>query len=403
MDLYAMVSFLHAADLHLDMRTTRFDPARANKIREARFTALDNILKKAQDLRVDFLVVAGDLFDDSTVRNLTARRAFEMLESLPMTVYVLPGNHDPLLAGGVWDRPPWSQLQGQRLRLLSQATPVEVAPGLTLLPCPVLRKTSMDDPTAWIGQAPKVERSIRIGVAHGSLKIRDDLPADDHLIARHAAGDLGLDYLALGHWHGRCLFADRDGVDRTAYSGVHEPMRFQGSSDSQTGWIPYGGAGRREFLDTGKGEVLHVRIRARNEPPQIDAIEVGHYQWQEEQRELACRDDLERLIQDVATRSTLECRLLRLRLSGVLDAENMLRLDELDEILSNRYLLGELDTSGLHVEPTEEEMRQAAGQGILRRVLDKLTGEAASAEPAVRQVAERAILLLYRIAKEVQS
>src|SRR5438132_1395347 len=100
-----MTSFLHAADLHLGMRTTRFDSATAGKVREARFTALDNILKKARELAVDFVLIAGDLFDDSAVDNRTAQRAFDMLDSLPMPVYVLPGNHDPLLTSGVWDRP----------------------------------------------------------------------------------------------------------------------------------------------------------------------------------------------------------------------------------------------------------------------------------------------------------
>jgi DNA repair exonuclease SbcCD nuclease subunit len=394
-----MTSFLHAADLHLGMRTTRFDPATAGKIREARFTALDNILKKARELNVDFLLIAGDLFDDSTVDTLTSRRSFDMLDSLPMPVYVLPGNHDPLHAGGVWERPPWNARVGKSIRLLCAAEPVEAVPGLTLLPCPVLRKTSMDDPTAWIAQAPRVPGSIRVGVAHGSLKTRDDLPADDHIIPRHAADELGLDYLALGHWHGRNLYKDRDGVERTAYSGVHEPMRFQGSSDSQTGWVPYGGANRPEFLDDGKGEVLHVRISAAGAPPAIEPIEVGHYQWQEMKGELASGDDLARLIEELATQNRLECRLLRLRLAGVLDAESMLRLETIREILANRYLLGELDETGLHVQPTDEEMRATASQGVLHGVLDRLRAEAASPEPAVRQVAERAILLLYQIAK----
>ncbi len=397
-----MPSLLHAADLHLGMRITRFDQTIAGKIREARFKALDNILEKARELQVDLLLIAGDLFDDATVDNLTARRAFEMLESLTMPVYVLPGNHDPLLAGGVWDRPPWNQQPSRKPFLLDMAKPVKAIPGLTLFPCPVLRKTSMEDPTAWIAQAPEANGSIRVGVAHGSLKTRDDLPPDDHLIPRHAAADLKLDYLALGHWHGRRLFEDPAGVERTAYSGTHEPMRFQGSSENLTGWSPYSGGSREEFLDGGKGEVLHVRFRAPGEPPQFDPLEVGHFQWLDERRELASAVDLESLIKDVATRPAPECRLLRLRLSGVLDAGNMLRLEELREILK-RYLLGELDGTRLHLQPTEEEMREAAGQGVLHRVLEKLRAEAASPEPDCRNIAERAILLLYQIAQEVKA
>jgi len=396
-----MASFLHAADLHLGMRITRFDPHTTGKVREARFTALDNILKKTRDLRVDFVVIAGDLFDDAAVDNLTARRAYEILDSFPVPVYILPGNHDPLLSGGVWDRPPWNQQPGKHIRLLNKREPVEVGPGLLLLPCPVLRKTCMDDPTAWILNASETNGTIRLGIAHGSLKTRDDLPLDDHLIARYAATEQNLDYLALGHWHSRQVFADPDGVERTAYPGVHEPMRFQGNGDGQTGWIPYGGAGRKEFLDDGRGEVLHVRIPNAKAVPQITALEVGHFTWLEETRALASREDLEALIQEVATREGLERRLLQLNLSGVLDAESTMRLEELREVLK-RYQLGALDETNLHLKPTEEEMREIAGQGVLSRVLERLQNEGASSEPAVRQVAERATLLLYQIARGVK-
>jgi DNA repair exonuclease SbcCD nuclease subunit len=97
------------------MRITRFNPETSNRIREARLIALDNILKKATELRVNFLLIAGDLFDDLEVDRTTARRAFMMLEGAPLPVYVLPGNHDPLVAGGVWDRPPWDKLTGKKL------------------------------------------------------------------------------------------------------------------------------------------------------------------------------------------------------------------------------------------------------------------------------------------------
>ncbi len=398
-----MVSFLHAADLHLGLRITRFDPVTVNRIREARLTALDKMRATAVEQQVDFVLIAGDLFDDHAVDSITASRAFEMLDALPMPVYVLSGNHDPFISGGVWDRRPWSQPSPKHVRVLRQAEPVEVGPGVLLFPCPVLRKTSLNDPTCWIAQTPVASSVFRIGVAHGSLRIRDNLPADDHLISRHAATELQLDYLALGHWHSRCLFADRDGVERTAYPGVHEPMRFQGNRESRTGWVAYSGADREEFLDSGKGEVLLVRLRHPGAAPEIEPLEVGHYLWQEETRELTSEEDLSRLINEVATRPAVERRLLRLHLTGILDATSMLRLEELREILTHRYLLGELEDSGLHVRPTAEEVREVAGQGILRRVLDQLQGEAASSDPVVQAVAARAMLLLYQIAKEVQA
>ena len=65
-------------------------------------------------------------------------------------------------------------------------------------------------------------------------------------------------------------------------------------------------------------------------------------------------------------------------------------------------LICELDDSGLHVRPGEAEVRAVAGDGVLRRVLEALEGEAAGPDPKARQVAERAILVLYSIAREVR-
>src|SRR5207237_3329987 len=125
------------------------------------------------------------LFDDHAVAGVTTRRAFEMLEAVPMPVVVLPGNHDPFLPGGIWDRPPWKEAtQPANLYLLTKEERFELLPGVELLPCPVFRKTSTQDPTAWMVQAPASGSAIRIGVAHGSLKVFDNLPPDDHLIAR---------------------------------------------------------------------------------------------------------------------------------------------------------------------------------------------------------------------------
>jgi hypothetical protein len=179
-------------------------------------------------------------------------------------------------------------------------------------------------------------------------------------------------------------------------------MRFPGSFDSRSGWIPYGGAGRQEFVDSGKGEIALVRIRTKGSKPEIEPVETSHFIWQEEKWELSSEEDLARLIQEVATRPDFDRRLLRLELTGTLNADAMLRLDELREILTNRYFFGEFEDAHLHVQPTEEEVREVAAQGVLARVLELLDQEVSDPDPSIRQIAERAILVLYQIARETK-
>jgi DNA repair exonuclease SbcCD nuclease subunit len=94
-----------AADLHLGLRVTRFDPKTAGHVREARLQPLDKPLlhtqRLTQEAKLDFLLIAGDLFDDHAADREIARRAFNMLDGKsPVPILFLPGNHNPLLWGG---------------------------------------------------------------------------------------------------------------------------------------------------------------------------------------------------------------------------------------------------------------------------------------------------------------
>ena len=128
-----MIRFLHAADLHLGLRITRFEESACNRIGEARFTALQQLRERAAQVGAQFILIAGDLFDDHSVsRTDVAARAFAILEgskdSCP--VFIIPGNHDPLAPGGVWDRDPWLRDQPHlRVHFLREAEPVAI-PGL---------------------------------------------------------------------------------------------------------------------------------------------------------------------------------------------------------------------------------------------------------------------------------
>src|SRR5438874_2743049 len=78
-----------------------------------------------------------------------ARRAYDLLASFPVPVLILPGNHDPLQAGSVWDVAPWREMSATSstvVRVLRDRTPLEIVTGVTIFPCPVLRKTSHDNP-----------------------------------------------------------------------------------------------------------------------------------------------------------------------------------------------------------------------------------------------------------------
>ncbi|HLQ71546.1 MAG TPA: DNA repair exonuclease [Bacillota bacterium] len=94
------VSFLHAADLHLDSPfsgLTHVPEHLFHDIRESTFTAFENLVETAIEKEVDFVLLAGDLFDNEkqTLKaQIHLRNGFQKLEKHHINVYVSYGNHD---------------------------------------------------------------------------------------------------------------------------------------------------------------------------------------------------------------------------------------------------------------------------------------------------------------------
>jgi DNA repair protein SbcD/Mre11 len=99
------VKFLHTADLHLDspMVGLRHLPkAIFHRLQESTFKALKNITDAAIQHEVDFVVIAGDLYDgeDRSIRaQAVLRNEMKRLAEKGIKVFAIHGNHDHL--GGI--------------------------------------------------------------------------------------------------------------------------------------------------------------------------------------------------------------------------------------------------------------------------------------------------------------
>ena len=207
--------FIHTADWQIGMRATHVGAAGV-RVRNARLETARRVVQLAKDQQADFLLIAGDTFEDNAVDRVLIQKVADILAAAQRPVYLIPGNHDPFVPGSVWHHVSWTG--SANLRVLTEAQPVELSGG-TLYPCPLFEKHSNKDPTAWI-HADDTD-GIAIGVSHGSVPIGTSDPLD-YPIAREAATRCGLDYLALGHYHSAGSYPDAAGVVRMGYAGTHE-------------------------------------------------------------------------------------------------------------------------------------------------------------------------------------
>jgi DNA repair exonuclease SbcCD nuclease subunit len=94
------ITFLHAADIHLDSPLRgleRYEHAPVDRIRGATRRAFERMIQLAVDRRVDFVLIAGDLYDGDWRdynTGLYLVRELGRLRDANIPVFIIAGNHD---------------------------------------------------------------------------------------------------------------------------------------------------------------------------------------------------------------------------------------------------------------------------------------------------------------------
>lgn len=332
----SVVRFLHMADMQLGMRAQDATKV-GERLRDARFKTLNACVELAQTEEVDFVIVAGDLFESNQVSAYTVSRAIQILQQAGrMPVYILPGNHDWLDAGSVYERPEFVGDAARNIVVLRERQTVEAGEGCVLYPCPVTRRWDLADPTDWI-PGREDDELIRIGIAHGSLPTPDR--EREFPIEADTPQKKGLDYLALGDWHSL----------RTYESGQ---LSYPGTPEQTS------------FSETDAGHVLLVAIGRPGSAPQLTPHKVGSLVWEQWEEELgepvhetlqALQERIERLPMGTDT-------LLRLTLTGAVRADELPLADQFETWLQARCDNNQL----LYFELRNEVQTTGALAGALR-------------------------------------
>lgn len=381
------LKLVHTADWHLGMTFPAFDAEARLRLTRARLEVVDRILGLAERHDVHAVLCAGDLFDDpdpprqwweGLADKLRARR----WSGRPL--FLLPGNHDPLTANGVYSRshpfraalPSWAHVVDQ------DDYRFELAEGAVLYAVPCRsRSESRDLAMSLLPRREPGDQRIRIGMVHGQTF---DLPGCqmNFPIGRGVAESKGLDYLAIGDTHG---FRDvtPDGHAPTVYPGAPEPTHF-GEKRPGHAVVVYFPKDRRR------------RALVREEP-------VAHYTW--EVVTVTSLEELERL----AARD-LSQHVLRL----VLDMKA--RVDEFDaverilvelsgtEALHGKVGVLQLDRTRLSLETSRVEDALDGAPDVLRDVAARLLAIESEhgKNSAQGDIARRALYQLYRLTREAR-
>lgn len=224
------VRFVHAADLHLDAPFKGVDATDARvgaELVASTYRALDAVVELCLARDVDFLVIAGDVYNAAEKRpraEFAFRRACERLAEAGIGVFVARGNHDPASgwsAGLVMPESVhvFSEREVERVPVLRDGEEVCAVYGRSF-------RTAAESANLATGFVRDATDRLAVGVLHTNVGGRTDYEPyapcslDDLRAAR-------MDYWALGHIHKPEVLSEDPAI---AYAGCP-----QGLDPNETG------------------------------------------------------------------------------------------------------------------------------------------------------------------------
>jgi DNA repair exonuclease SbcCD nuclease subunit len=371
--------FLHTSDWQLGMTRVFLKPEASARFTQARIDAIAAIGRLAEEHGAGFIVVAGDVFESNQISRETLARALDALRKLPVPIFLLPGNHDPLDGASLFATRDFLTMPETVVVIRDQQPiPVPGLEGVEVVGAPWRTKHPSTDLCAALADSlePAPAGVVRVAVCHGQT---DDLAPHkgrpeiiDRARAERAIGEGRFHYLALG---------DRHSVTRIG----------------ETGRIWYSGAPvATDFVEDAPNQALLVELESGR--CEVTPLPVGDWQFVADDFSIDGAEDLERF------RAWLDALPDKPRTAvkvGFTGSVNLATAAELDALLESRAeLFASLRrrerTTDLAIVPDALDHDSVALSGYAKAAWTELleASEAGDAE------AGDALRLLYRLANQ---
>jgi DNA repair exonuclease SbcCD nuclease subunit len=290
------VKFIHAADLHLDAPFQGLgaeDERVGQELAEATYVAWTRIVDEAIRREVDFVLVAGDLYNaaDRSLRSqMRVREQAQRLDEAGIGLFVVHGNHDPLDG--------WSaglELPASAIVFQGGSTQRAVAVEDGDFVCAVYGRsfgTRAEGSDFSAGYRREPADTVAIGLLHANVGNNTDYDpyAPCTLEALRAAG---MDYWALGHIHKHEVLSTQP---YAVYAGSPQGLnpRETGAHGCCAVSISRSGDVSFEFVELAPLAWASVEVDAEGVESldRLEALVSGHL---DDARDAACRPVLARV------------------------------------------------------------------------------------------------------------
>lgn len=346
----------------------RFLTAEAQaRFTHARIEAIRALGRLAAHEGCEFAVVGGDVFESNQIDRQVLVRALEAFADVPVPVYLLPGNHDPLDAASIYRRalPP-------NVTVLDHAGVHPVSPGVELVAAPWTSKRPLSDLLgATLRALPPPHDAVRIAVGHGAV---DALSPDRNnpalislAVVEQALAEGVIHYVALGDRHSTTSVG---ATGRVWYSGAPEATDF-------------------DELDP--GNVLVVDLGA--DSITVTPHRIGRWRFVRRPMSVDTAGDVESMAAWLSGLPDKAETIVRIHLTGTVSLAVRAQLDAVLAEATPSFAALDIWGDVLAV-PDDADLSELGLSGFAQQALEELEADADEDEDA-----RNAISLLYRLAR----
>ncbi len=340
-----------------------------------RIDAIQTIGELARAHAAAFIVVAGDVFESNQLSRQTVTRSLEALRTVPVPVFLLPGNHDPLDNSSIFLTEEFKQAAGN-IFVLNDGQPHKIpqCPDVEIVGAPWLTKHPSHDLCRQLINTLEPTATTRIMVAHGQV---DELSPDktraeiiDLANVEEALEEKKIHYLALGDRHS------------TTAIGSSRRIWYSGAPVST------------DFDEIEPNQVLLVSLDA-DDKCEVEPLTVSDWNFVARHQHMNGPEDLAQLSQWLQQIPNKQRTAIKISFEGSIDLTTAASLDKIMD--DAKLLFASLKTrerlTNLHVAPSTSDEDDVALSGYARSAWQELQQAAHSGDA----VAEDALRLLFRL------
>lgn len=373
-----MVRFIHSSDWQIGMTRYFLEGEAQSRFTQDRIDAIRTLGQLAEAHDVQFMVVAGDVFEANQLSRQTIVRTLEALGEVSVPVFLLPGNHDPLDAGSLFRSTAFADAPDNVI-VLDDELPrvVPGVPGVEVVGAPWTSKRPTHDLVSTLaGQLEPATETMRIVVAHGQV---DTLTPEERpdIISLQAAEEA----VRANKWHYLAL-GDRHSVTEVGTTGA----------------IWYSSAPEATAFDEVRaGFALKVELTP-GEKPKVEELPVGAWRFIVDQVAINGLKDVETFREWLAALPDKARSIVKVGFEGAVNLAAYGALESVMADFEDRFasLRQRKRTSDLAIVPDSMDEDTMALTGYARSAWEELV---AAVDDPEDTAARDALALFYRLSQ----